>query len=129
MSKVKGRSGWIAGIAASRVRRRHSAEFKARVLAACEAPGARVVAVAAAHGVHPGLIYLWRRAARTARDGRPAPVAFAHPAPFVPVTLTDALSAEATIRIRLQRGATAVQMDWPVAAAAVCAEWLRGWLR
>jgi hypothetical protein len=32
------------------------------------------------------------------------------------------------IRIQLRRGATAMTIAWPVAAAGDCAAWLREWL-
>jgi transposase len=44
----------------SAARRRHSAEFKAEVLAACELPGASVSAVALAHGLSANLAHKWR---------------------------------------------------------------------
>ncbi len=47
--------------------RRHSAQFKRQVLAEGAAPGARIVEVAAAHGLHPNLIYYWR--SRSAESG------------------------------------------------------------
>ena len=42
-----------------RVKRRHSAEFKARVLAECAARGASVAGVALAHGVNANLVRKW----------------------------------------------------------------------
>lgn len=42
-----------------RVKRRHSPEFKARVIAACEARGASVAGVALAHGVNANLVRKW----------------------------------------------------------------------
>jgi hypothetical protein len=47
-------------------------------------------------------------------------------AEFVPLPLTTAQPEP--IRITLQRGATAVQVSWPVNQAAHCAAWLRGLL-
>ena len=41
-------------------RRRHSAEFKAEVLAACDEPGASISAVALAHGLNANLVRKWR---------------------------------------------------------------------
>jgi transposase len=40
-------------------RRRHDAQLKARVLAACRAPGASVSAVALAHGLNANLVRKW----------------------------------------------------------------------
>ena len=42
-------------------RRRHDAQFKARVLAACGEPGASVAAVARAHDLNANLVHKWRR--------------------------------------------------------------------
>jgi transposase-like protein len=42
-------------------RRRHSAEFKAQVVAACAEPGATVAAVARAFGLNDNLVHDWRR--------------------------------------------------------------------
>ena len=113
-------------------RRRHDAELKARVLAACGEPGASVAAIALAHGLNANLVHKWRRGvAPTARPaasssaGRVAGefIALAlpgrEPVPAVP----------ADIRIELRRGATSVAVSWPLAAADQCAAWLRGWLR
>lgn len=44
---------------ARRTKRRHSAEFKARVVAACEARGASVAGVALANGVNANLVRKW----------------------------------------------------------------------
>ena len=41
-------------------RRRHSAEFKTRVLAACDEPGASISGVALAHGLNANLVRKWR---------------------------------------------------------------------
>src|SRR5437016_11730474 len=42
-------------------RRRHSAELKDKVLAACDEPGASVAAVALAHDLNANLVHKWRR--------------------------------------------------------------------
>ena len=42
-------------------RRRHSAAFKAQVLAACAEPGASVAAVALSFGLNDNLVHQWRR--------------------------------------------------------------------
>ena len=42
-----------------RVKRTHSGEFKARVIAACEARGASVAGIALAHGVNANLVRKW----------------------------------------------------------------------
>lgn len=42
-------------------RRQHSAELKAKVLAACSEPGASISGVALAHGLNANLVHKWRR--------------------------------------------------------------------
>lgn len=42
-------------------RRRHGAELKAKVLAACDEPGASVAAVARAHDLNANLVHKWLR--------------------------------------------------------------------
>jgi transposase len=107
--------------------RRHSAEFKRRVLGECAAPGVRIAEVAAAHGLASALIYAWRsRAAETVlRTSASAPRATV--AQFVPVTVTD--SPAQVIRIELRRGDIVAQVHWPLTAAGACGQWLRDWLR
>ena len=41
-------------------RRRHDAEFKAKVLGACDEPGASISGVALAHGLNANLVRQWR---------------------------------------------------------------------
>jgi transposase len=111
---------------ANRGRRRHGAEFKQRVLAECDRPGASVATVALSHGVNANLVHKWRRQRR--------PVSAAN-ASFVPVRVSEltapvmaATAASAVIEIDVRRGATVLQIRWPVSAAPECAAWLRGWL-
>lgn len=115
------------------VRRRHSAELKSRVLAACDEPGASVAAVALAHELNANLVHKWRRrragaAAPAIRLGAPAPS-------FVALAVPNALPSSATptasadVRIAIEHRAGRVDVRWPTAAAAECAAWLREWLR
>lgn len=102
-------------------RRRHSAQLKAQVLAECAKPGASVAAVALANGLNANVVHKWRRVcAGTA--SLPVPT-------FVPVSVTPRVSEEVMIRIELHRGVTAVNVAWPVGAAAECAQWLRELLK
>lgn len=125
----------------SRPRRRHEAQFKAEVIAACSVPGATVAEVARSFGLNDNLVHQWRRGRGT---GKPSPragisgggarpmefVAVSLPAPALepaaqPVSLADA----EPIRIEVRRGAATVNVCWPVAAAGDCAAWLRELLR
>ena len=106
-------------------RRRHAADLKAQVLAECAAPGASVASVALAHGLNANLVHKWRRR-RLGGDVALTPVRAG--AEFIALPLM-ATPAAADIRIELRRGATAVNVTWPVAAAGECAAWLRELLK
>jgi transposase len=122
------------------LRRRHSAQFKALVLQQCAAPGASVAKVAMAHGLNANIVHGWRKLARE-RNGaavspsRPSSLVLKTAASrpqFVPVSMaqtTTSPAALADIQIELRRGATAMKITWPIAAAAECAAWMREWLR
>jgi len=56
-------------------RRRHGAEFKAKVLADCDEPGASISGVALAHGLNANLVRQWR----AGRGAKPASVVVAAP--------------------------------------------------
>lgn len=122
------------------MRRRHSAQLKALVLEQCAAPGASVAKVAMSHRLNANIVHGWRKLAGE-RDGAavvPTPSPAVLPAKsaasmpqFVPVSMTPtppALAA-ADIQIELRRGATAMKITWPIAAAADCAVWMRELLR
>ena len=124
-------------MAAERVvlRRRHSAELKTLVLQQCAAPGASVARVAMSHGVNANIVHGWRKLARE-REGVPMsppgsttlPAKTAATVPqFVPVSMaqTTSLPAPVDIQIELRRGAAAMKITWPIAAAAECAAWMR----
>jgi transposase len=127
-------------------RRRHSAEFKAEVLAACEQPGASVSAVALAHGLNTNLVRKWRMGRGVKLAGVAAPVAVptsaaAPPRPvlaadarFVPIEMCKPAQAtppgvahcsEAVIHVELKRGTASVLVRWPGSAVGECATWLR----
>ena len=48
---------------------------------------------------------------------------------FVQLPIAPAAPALGDIRIEIQRGNTAIKVDWPVQASDDCAAWLRDWLR
>jgi len=125
----------------------HDAEFKARVLAECEQPGASVAAVALAHGLNVNLLRKWlvgrglKRAGLVApRVVKRSPTAGAVPTPtalqFVAVDLppTDAAGDgapaaalapnTADIHIELRRGSAQLTVRWPSSQARACAAWL-----
>ena len=120
-----------------RRRRRHSDEFKARVVAACRKPGVSIAAVALDHRLNANLLRRWVVTAERAQEEVPitppaVPAASAMPAnpAFVPVTVRCPTAIAAPeIVIELRRGATVVKVSWPLAAAADCATWLGEFLR
>ncbi|WP_426390815.1 IS66-like element accessory protein TnpA [Variovorax sp. R-27] len=122
-------------------RRRHSAEFKAQVLAACAEPGASVAAVALSFQLNDNLVHQWRRG----RGASPVPPATSTtvaksasqfialslpplPPPSMPAPAVTAAATE-EIRLEFKRGAIGVNVTWPASAAAGCAVWLREVLR
>jgi transposase len=120
-----------------RRRRRHSAEFKARVVAACRKPGVSMAAVALDHRLNANLLRRWVVAAERAQEaeptvGRTIPSASAMPASaaFVPMELQRLpASTSQDIVLELRRGSMVVKVSWPLAAAAGCATWLSELLR
>ena len=106
-------------------RRRHAADLKAQVLSECAVPGASVASVALAHGLNANLVHKWRRC-RPGGDVAVTPMRAS--AEFIALPLPSTPPA-ADIRIELRRGAIAVNLTWPVAAAAACAAWMRELLR
>jgi transposase len=116
-------------------RRRHSLEFKERVLAACAEPGASVAAVARLFELNDNLVHQWRRgrgvgtAKLATALARKAPefVELSLPAPTPPPAKVAVPSEN--IRIELKRGSLGVNVLWPLSAAGDCAAWLRELLR
>lgn len=114
-------------------RRRHSEQFKAKLLAACCEPGASVSAVALSFGVNANLVHQWRRgrgykatrgvAARPVSEPPPAFVALSLPP--APAPSAAATASTQAIRVELKRGALGVNVVWPLSAAGDCAAWLR----
>ncbi len=91
-------------------RRRHDAQLKAKVLAACEEPGASVAAVARAHDLNANLVHKWRRGRGVVGAAMlpPTCTARATTGEFLALSLAGSVAPAADIRIELKRGATAV---------------------
>ena len=111
-----------------RRRRKHSAEFKAHVVAACSKPGVSSASVAMANGINANLVRRWVKDAEGEREDvgeigatnrvkRPV-------TKFVPLPLPSPAPVS-DIRVELQRGATKIVVTWPATAAAECAAWMR----
>ena len=131
-------------------RRVYGAEFKAKVLAECQQPGASVAAVALSHGLNVNLVRKWLVGRGLKRAGLTAPRTVMRPAPsepasaalplqFLPLELASAGAAERTaasceqappateptIQVELHRGGTQLTVRWPASHAGACAAWLR----
>lgn len=103
--------------------RAYPADFKARLIAECQQPGASVAQVALANGINANMLHTWRRQAH----GAAAPATRAE---FISVPLPAPVATTATpIRIELRHGATSIAVAWPTEAAEACAAWLRELLR
>jgi transposase len=120
----------VSSAAGRRRRRKHSAEFKAQLVQACEQPGVSSAAIAMANGINANLLRRWvndaeQRGSTLIARSPPPPPPLAPPAPeFIPLQL-PAPKPQADIRIELQRSGISVSVTWPVSAAAECATWMR----
>lgn len=106
-------------------KRRHSAEFKTKVIEACRHPGVSIAAVALDHRLNANMLRIW--VAKAQRVDAVQPKSAITPA-FVPVSISTP-KAKPDIVIEVQRGAAKVQVRWPIEAAPDCAAWLRDLLR
>lgn len=115
--------------AAAPKRRLYSPELKNQVVAQARLPGASIAGVALSHSINANIVHRWLRE----RAGQPPQA----PSGFVALSLPTAhgkLEEESAkpaqdIRIELRRGATVVNVAWPVAQAGECAAWMRELLR
>lgn len=118
---------------APRRKRRHSEEFKDELVRACSEPGVSVAGIALANGVNANLLRKWMGARGVTvpslrrRVETKEPVACA--SEFLSVAIAPTEPSLPEIRIEARRGNAVVKIEWPVAAAAECAAWLRGWLK
>jgi transposase len=126
-------------------RRRHSDELKAKVLAACDEPGASISGVALAHGLNANLVRKWR-SGRGARAAGAAITPAASMTPLLGITpefvaiempatakaaartaappMANAPIGGSSIQIELRRGPLHLNVRWPTAAAEDCRAWL-----
>ena len=118
-------------------RRRHSAEFKAHVVAECSRPGMSMAAVALSNGLNANLLRRWvvqseaNRVMGAAAAGEPSgvPVALEAAQPgFVAVNVPRQLQAE-PVEVELKQGSLQVRVRWPAESAGALGVWLRELLR
>ena len=105
----------------TRTRRTHSAAFKARLVAQCRKPGVSIAAVAMAHQINDNLLRKWMRHS----PGQLTAPTISETARMIPVQIAAPVAPAPTIRLHIQRGGTQVQVEWPIAAAALCSDWVR----
>jgi len=117
----------MTSVLPARHRRTHSNEFKTDLVTMCRQPGASVSAVALAHGVNANLLRRWMQQFPVAAKFPVAPA----PAKLVAVQVetANASSSDGDIQFEIQRGATRINIRWPMAGAEACAQWLSGWLK
>lgn len=115
----------LSVLATPRKRRRFTAAFKAKIVEACQQPGASVAGVALEHGLNANLVHKWIRDARQRKSGGDTP-------PFVPVPMASPLAPVATqhqeaecIRLTIPHSRGPVIVEWPVSAAESCRTMLR----
>ena len=120
-----------------RIRRTHSAEFKAQVIAACRVEGVSKAAVAMAYGINANLARRWvvedearheRASIASVNNVVPTFVPVQMPLP-APAPTPAALPVPTDIRVELRRGPVTINVSWPCSSAAECAAWLRELMR
>ncbi len=109
-------------------RRRFTAEFKARIVADCQQPGASVARIALDHDLNANLVHKWIRAARQqhSEPARPAFLPIPLPAPSASPPSAD---AGESIRIEIPRANGSIVVSWPLADGDRCLCWLQGLLQ
>lgn len=113
-------------------RRRHSAEFKAQVIKACQQPGVSIAAIALHYRLNANMLRTWLTAhERATAMEQPGSSAVRPVAEFIPLQLAGKPETIATqdIVIEVRRGAATITVRWPSSSAAECAGWLQNWLR
>ena len=99
------------------IRRTHTPEFKAQVLAACRQPGASIAAVALAHGLNSNVVHKWLAGIGMKRSGQRLSTEADSPAApmqFLPVGLAangpDRSSCSQDIRLDLDLGVVQIKL-------------------
>jgi transposase len=101
-------------------RRSFSAEFKARILAACEQPNTSVARVALENNLNANLVHKWRRQAKE-QTTNPS-----NPSGFLPIPLAypaESVSSSAVVILEVQ----GIKLHWPLEQIDRAIPWLRAW--
>ena len=105
-------------------RRRHSRQFKARVLEETLQPGASIAAVALRHNLNANLIHKWRRAPENPIAAAAAPPAFL----ALPVAPATEAAFHAEVCIEICNANETVNVFWPCDQAQSLAQFLKTFL-
>ena len=120
--------------AARRTKRTYSADTKAELLAACNAPGASIAAVASAHGMNANVLHRWLKEASQPRvpidsvagTGTTAvDIAGQSVSSFIalPLLTKPAEPVEREIKVEVRKGGLVMTVTWPMSAASDFACW------
>ena len=123
------------------IRRKHSDEFRAKVLAECRRGGKSIAGVALKHGLNANMVRVWLRKSESS-PVRPCAEAASpttlelEPRQFVavhmavpPVSQDKCTNRSAAIQLELRRGNSTAIVTWPSELAGDCGVWLREWLQ
>ncbi len=115
----------LSVLEAPRKRRRFTAEFKARIVEACQQPDASVAGIAMEHALNANLVHKWIRAARRSEPVSDTPAFI--PLPMASTTAPVAAQRQNVESIRLSIPGTkgTITIEWPVADAEGCRALLR----
>jgi len=114
-------------------RRRHSDELKAKVLAACDVPGASISGVALAHGLNTNLVRKWRSGRGVKRSDLAIPPAATNMTPrplraaaeFIAIEMPAPPKAAARVAADPVDTVPSANVRWPTSAADDATAWLR----
>lgn len=105
--------------------RKHSIEFKAMVVAECQAPGAIISVIARMHGVNESLARKWlKRAKDSAQPSMMAP----SPRGFVPVQVGSSTPA-GSVPVEFTGHGVSIKLAWPIQDVEGMTRLLRGVLQ
>jgi transposase-like protein len=117
-----------------RTKRTYSADTKAELLAACNAPGASIAAVANANSMNANVLHRWLKESSKSRQsigmsmgtGATAVDMAGNSVPSfiaVPLLTTPAAPEEREIKVEVRKGSLVMTVAWPMSAASEFACW------
>jgi transposase len=102
-------------LATPRKRRRFTAEFKARIVEACQQPVASVAGIALEHPRNANLAHKWNRAARRKEPVSVTPAFIPVPMASTPAPVATQWQSVESIRLSIPGVKGAITIEWPVA--------------